>query len=89
MQNQKIKIKALIGLSLLTAVLAGCTNSEDANRALSNAGYTDIRTGGYAWLDCSKDDFYHTEFTAGNPNGQQVAGVVCSGLLFKSATIRF
>ena len=70
-------------------ILAGCTNSNDAERALSGAGYKNIQTGGYAWFDCSKDDFYHTEFTATNPSGQTVTGVVCSGLIFKSATIRF
>lgn len=34
MQNQKVKIKALIGLSLLTAVL--CTGCENGNVALTD-----------------------------------------------------
>lgn len=90
MTTRNTKTKLLIGASLLTAVLAaGCTSQSDAQRALSNAGYTDIQAGGYDWFACGKDDFYSTKFTAKNPAGQPVNGVVCSGLLFKSATIRF
>lgn len=70
-------------------ILAACTNSEDARRALTSAGYTNISTGGYDWFACGGDDTYATKFTATNPAGNRVNGVVCSGLLFKSATIRF
>lgn len=73
----------------LIILLSACTNSNDATLALSGAGYTDIKTGGYDWFACGEDDFYHTKFTATNPAGDRVNGVVCSGLLFKSATIRF
>lgn len=75
---------ALIALLMLSA----CTSDSDAKRALNGAGYTDISIGGYDWLGCSKDDFFHTEFTAKNPAGNMVSGTVCSGLLFKNATIR-
>ena len=74
---------------LVSACLSGCTNKNDAERALKAAGYTDIHIDGYAWFACSDDDFYHTKFTANNPVGQKVHGVVCSGLLLKNATIRF
>ena len=70
-------------------VLAGCSNSNDAMRALTNAGYTDISTHGWAPLQCGRDDTFSTKFTATNPAGNRVSGVVCSGLLFKNATIRF
>lgn len=69
-------------------VLAGCTNPEHAERTLNGAGYTTIKLDGYDWLNCSEDDFYHDRFTAVGPTGQPVSGVVCSGLFFKSATIR-
>ena len=69
--------------------MSACSNSEDAHRALNNAGYTNIKAGDYDWFACGQDDFYHTKFTATNTVGKQVSGVVCSGLLFKSATIRF
>lgn len=89
MNTSNTKTKALIGASMLTAVLAGCTSQSDAQRALESAGYTEIQSGGYDVFACSKDDFYSTKFTAKNQAGQQVNGVVCSGLLFKGATIRF
>jgi hypothetical protein len=68
-------------------VLAGCTSSNDALRALEGAGYTDIKLGGYAWFSCSQDDSFATEFTATGPSGKQVSGAVCSGW-FKGSTIR-
>ena len=68
--------------------LAGCTNPAHATRTLNGAGYTAIKMDGYGWLNCSKDDFYRDRFTAVGPTGQPVSGVVCSGLFFKSATIR-
>lgn len=89
MNKSKFGKMSLIGLSLLTVGLAGCSNNEDAQRALSGAGYKNIQTQGYAFFACGKDDFYSTEFTATNPAGQNVSGTVCSGLLFKGATIRF
>ncbi len=76
-------------LLIVVFIMSGCTSKTDANRALDAAGYSDITIGGYSWFDCSKDDFYHTEFTAKNPSGKYISGTVCSGLLFKSATIRF
>jgi len=73
----------------LTILLCACTNSDDANRALTAQGFTNIRMTGYDWFACAKDDFYHTGFEAKNSNGLAVSGVVCSGIIFKSATIRF
>lgn len=73
----------------MVLLICSCTNRNDAERALSSAGYTDIKVQGYDWFGCSKDDFYHTKFVAKNPAGQYVKGTVCSGLLFKNATIRF
>ena len=74
---------------LIIGTLSGCTNSSDAHRALENSGYTDVQITGYDFFACSGDDFFHTGFTAKNLNGVEVQGTVCSGLLFKNATIRF
>lgn len=74
---------------LLTILLFGCTSETDTNRALEGAGFTEIQIGGYDVLGCSEDDFFHTKFTAKNPAGKIVSGTVCSGVLFKNATIRF
>ena len=88
MKNMK---RSAFALSILIALLcvSGCTNDDDAFRALNAEGYTNIQTGGYAFFACSKDDFYHTSFTAKNAKGKTVEGVVCSGLFFKGSTIRY
>ena len=74
---------------LATLALASCTNYDDGKRALDAEGFTEVQFTGYGWLACSEDDFYHTKFTAKNASGKRVSGVVCSGLLFKNATIRY
>jgi hypothetical protein len=73
----------------LIILLSSCSNSNDANKALTAMGFTDIQTTGYKWFACSDDDWYHTGFTATNPQGMQVSGVVCSGFFFKNSTVRF
>jgi hypothetical protein len=79
-------------LSLLAAIVAGltgCTSQHDAEKALGSEGMTNIKVTGYHFFACSKDDFYHTGFTATNFLGKNVEGTVCSGLLFKGSTIRY
>jgi hypothetical protein len=76
--------KFLFLLILLTA----CTDNSTAYRVLKNDGYTNIMFTGYSWFACSRDDFYHTGFIAVK-NQNKVSGTVCSGLIFKNATIRF
>lgn len=82
--------RTTVVLSTIIALLAGtgCTNPEDARRTLESAGYSEIETGGYDFFACGKDDTYATKFTAKNPAGRTTSGTVCSGLLFKSSTIR-
>jgi len=75
-------------LGILALILTGCTDSNVATKALKGAGYTDVKLTGYSWFACSKDDTYHTGFIAKGPTGIEVEGTVCSGLLFKNATIR-
>ena len=70
-------------------LFTGCTSQSDAERALKAEGYENIQMTGYNILSCSEDDFYHTGFSAVNHKGRVVTGTVCSGLLFKSATIRY
>ena len=74
---------------LITMLVTGCVDKKEANKTLTNAGFSNIKTYNYSWFACSEDDFYHTKFTAINPIGKEVSGVVCSGLLFKNSTIRF
>ena len=80
----------LLAVALLGAILmTGCTSQSDAERALQAEGYENIQMTGYSIFSCSEDDFYRTGFSAVNHKGHVVTGTVCSGLLFKSATIRY
>lgn len=81
-------IKMIIYIVLIITICS-CTNSKDANKALSSLGFNDIQITGYKWFACSESDFYHTGFTAKNAQGLEVKGTVCSGILFKNSTVRF
>lgn len=89
MKNRKNVVKALIGASVLTAVLgtSGCTSADEAHRALAGAGYKNVTITGYRFFLCDKNDSWSTGFEATGPSGQRVSGAVCSGVL-KGATIR-
>lgn len=68
--------------------LSACTHEGEATRVLEMDGVTNIEMTGYKFWGCGKDDFYHTGFK-GQRNGKEISGVVCSGLIFKSSTIRY
>lgn len=68
--------------------LTACTDSGNAYRVLREQGFKNIQITGYEFFACSEDDFYSTGFIA-EKDGNFVKGVVCSGFLFKSSTIRF
>jgi len=78
-------------LGLLLVLLCGCTNEDASVRTLKSAGYSDIQTHGYAWTGCGDEDTAKTKFTAKNPAGARVEGVVCCGWgpFAKGCTIRF
>lgn len=80
-------MKKIILAAMLALSLTACSQPEKAQDVLTKAGYTEIQTGGYGMFSCSEDDTFKTKFTAKGPSGQQVSGVVCSGL-FKGSTIR-
>lgn len=73
---------------ILVALLAGCTAPDRARETLDNSGYTNIEIGGWAAFGCGESDTYKNHFTATNPNGKRVEGVVCCGL-YKGCTVRF
>ena len=76
----------VVGIGLvLTSV--SCTDPHGARRALLQAGYTHVVTGGYALWSCGEGDMFATTFTAVGPSGIAVSGAVCSGFL-KGQTIR-
>jgi hypothetical protein len=83
-------MRRLLLLAMACAALAGCYSTNDATSALQAQGFTDIRVTGHAWFaSCGKDDTFATSFTARNPQGRVVSGAVCSGLIFRNATIRW
>lgn len=73
-------------LAVVMLALAGCSSSEEATRVLTKQGYTDIKTTGYSFFGCDKNDTFCTGFKAIAPNGAKVEGVVGSGW-FKGATV--
>lgn len=75
-------------LGLLSILLVGCSAPDTATEALKGAGYSQIKITGWSPFSCSKDDTFSTGFEAKGPTGVSVTGAVCSGLIFKSATIR-
>ena len=81
-------MKNLLLLTIVCLSMSACgTNDSETVRTLNNAGYTDVVPGGYAFFQCDSKDKFQTKFTATNPVGNRVAGVVCCGWL-KSCTIR-
>lgn len=77
--------------SIIIAIilLVGCTDESATIRTLRSSGFSNIRTTGYSWFECGKEDTFSTGFTATNPTGQTVSGTVCCGLIMKGCTIRF
>ena len=73
-----------IALALLATA---CTDPDGARRALADAGYTDVRIGGYDVWGCDDKDTFATAFEATGPTGRPVKGVVCNGF-WKGYTIR-
>lgn len=80
-------MKPLLALAMMAGLLSGCTESGKARRILENDGYVDVNITGWRPLACGKDDWYSTGFVA-KKNGKTIEGTVCSGLVFKSSTIR-
>lgn len=78
---------------LLTAIaalflLTGCvTSADDVRKYAEIEGWESYEVTGYRFFACSKDDWYHTGFTAVK-NGKRISGVICRGLFFKGATLR-
>lgn len=73
---------------IIALLLSACTDEAATVSTLQRSGFTGIRTTGYAAFSCSEDDVFATGFSAINPLGQRVSGVVCCGT-FKSCTVRF
>jgi len=82
-------MKSIPLIVVVLALLVGCTDEYNTVRTLESAGYTEVQTTGYIFLECGEGDTFHTGFTATNPKGRRVSGTVCCGLWAKGCTIRF
>lgn len=86
--NCKILVYASLFLCA-TAGLMGCLTDDDRTRStLQASGFSNVQPQGYSFFGCGDDDTFSTKFTATNPAGQQVSGVVCCGI-GKGCTVRF
>ena len=82
--------KLFVALMMVSAlVFTSCTNESGARQTLENHGFTNIVTTGWSPFSCDEKDFSSTGFTATNPVGKRVSGVVCCGMIFKNCTVRF
>ena len=81
-------MKKVMSIFFFVLLVTGCTNPQSATEVLEKEGYKNIEMTGYNFFSCSKDDFYHTGFTA-EKNGHKVKGTVCEGFIFKGKTIRY
>jgi hypothetical protein len=82
-------VVALVAILVGARCLIGFTCPNDAARTLRSSGYGQVELDGWAGpFACGKGDTYANSFTAQNPRGDQVSGVVCCGI-FKGCTVRF
>ena len=75
---------------LSSLVITGCrveSIEKEAETALIQQGYTDVKITGWSPFSCSQSDDYNEGFEATTVAGYRVKGVVCMGL-FKGSTIR-
>jgi hypothetical protein len=87
-EDSAMKLLRASSLAIFIMLLSGCTAPDRAVQTLTDAGYSNIKIGEYAWFSCSEDDVYRTRFEATGVTGRTVTGAVCNGF-FKGATIRF
>lgn len=72
---------ALLGLGCLTS-------DAEVRETLDNAGFTEVIVTGHVPFVCGEHDKGGNGFTATNPRGKRVKGVVCCGQV-KACTVRF
>jgi hypothetical protein len=63
-------MKRLLIAVAFVLFIGGCTDSDNAQRILSQNGYTNISMTGYNFFSCSEGDFYNSGFRALSPDGK-------------------
>lgn len=84
-----VTVFMLVAIVILAFSFAGCTSEDEARYTLEASGFTEIQTHGTKAWACGEKDKSGREFTAVNPRGVTVTGVVCCGQGWKYCTIRF
>lgn len=80
----------MIRLAILSMlILTGCTDAESTIDTVQKQGFTNVVVDGYSPFSCGNDDKMSTGFTATNPKGDVVSGVVCCGWFIKGCTVRW
>ena len=90
------RIAAYIFAAIIFLALAGSgllVHERIASNALAIQGFSDIQITNRAWFlvglrGCDEKDSVRFDATATNPLGKRVSLYVCSGWIFKGATIR-
>jgi len=77
----------IVVMLILALFIGGCSDGPEAQRVLTQQGYTQIQITGVNFFSCGEGDIYRTGFTALTYTQQKVEGTVCSGVL-KGNTIR-
>lgn len=103
-QNKEKKVKGFTLLDVLIAVVVAAilflglfrgafADSRVAMRALETQGYSNVQITNHQWFlvgfrGCDEKDAAKFSATAMNPVGRQVELFVCTGWIFKGATVR-
>lgn len=92
MKDKLELIVAAACIALLLAIIVGSTRGcgvgDDGTQAIQAEGFTEVRIGDPAPWACGRDDAFGSYFTATDPLGVRVSGVVCCGFM-KACTVRF
>ena len=87
-------IMAVVVVIFVLSLFRGTWVDESiAVRALEKQGYSDVQITDHSWFmvglrGCGRSDAAKFTATAKNPVGQEIECFVCTGWLFKGATIR-
>ena len=75
-------------LAVAVPLLTACPATEDQVKdTLTAMGFTDMERTQFAIWECAKGEI-GSHFTARNPAGAPISGVVCCGWMYKVCTVR-
>jgi len=90
--NRAVTLIEIIIVIFIVIIIASCSgDTEGAQTALNGMGFKNVTLHDSKWFSGCGEGERNSPFTATNPTGQQVSGVVCCGGLLstKGCTVRF